>query len=288
MSRLIQSLRRVATEGPLGGPSLEMYAAYRRVVYAATGVRTADTRHQPTVLCIGNFKTGTLSLASLLSGQLKGCHEPDTYLFYKMWLAQAEGRLSPEAWEQFLIRRSNTLALDFESSGFLITEASILPRVFPETRFILTLREPKDWLCSLLRQIDANRAGLKDHYWERVLERWFGFDSNSEGNTLYPFDLAFLVPRMLQFWKTSNEAAIRSLPADRSLILETKKLSNSLDLLESFMGWKPGALIRSRSYLHRTQSPQAFKGLDKIEDYAPFDEFQEVYDTWIKNGFECD
>jgi len=277
-------IKRVAVEGPFARPSLELSAAYRRVVYAKTGVRTAATRHQPTVLCIGNFKTGTLSLASLLGEQLKGCHEPDTYLFYKMWLAKAEGRLSPIDWEHFLIRRSNALALEFESSGFLLTEAAILPRLFPETRFILTLREPADWVRSLLRQIEANREGLKDHYWEQVLEQWFGFDSTSGGRTLYPFDLAFLVPRMLEFWKSSNAAAIRSLPVDRTLILETKKLSRSLEQIESFMGWQPGTLDCSKSHRHRTGQSQSLEGLDKLEDYAPLHEFQALYDTWIQGG----
>lgn len=195
-----------------------------------------------------------MSLDGLLGQKLTGAHEPHAYLFTKMWLKYKNGQLSFQEWQDFLIRRSNALSLDYEASGFLTTEVALLAELFPNSKFILTIREPESWLRSMLRHVEKNRAYLGYHYWEPVLQHYFkGNDFSPEEAELQARKL-FPLRSMLNYWKSSNATAIQNIPKDRLLILDTKKLSKSLGQLESFMGWDADSLSSQRAHLHHSKA----------------------------------
>lgn len=253
MKPILNKLQKKFYASPLHRPGLELQALSRRISYAGSGLKRPDTRHQPKVFCVGNFKSGTVSLCGLLGQQLRGAHEPDAFLFSKMWLHKAKGQLGSTEWEEFLIRRNNALSLDFEASGFLTTEAPLLAQLYPHSKFILSIREPESWLQSLRRHILKNRSKLGCHYWEPIFEEWFGQAEFEPEEAELKAKNLFPTRGMLNYWKQSNEAAIQAIPRDRLLILETKNLTHSVDQLEAFMGWAEGSLDRSKSHLHRAK-----------------------------------
>lgn len=280
MPTLNKKLRRFIVRGPLHRPLLECSAQAQKICYTRTCARS----HPPKVFCIGNFKTGTMSLDGLLGQQLTGAHEPHAYLFTKMWLKYKNGQLSNQEWQDFLIRRCNALSLDYEASGFLTTEAALLAELFPNSKFILTIREPESWLRSMLRHVEKNRQRLGYHYWEPVLQHYFaGHDFPVEETSLEARKL-FPLRSMLNYWKHSNESAIRSIPADQLLILDTQKLSESLGQLESFMGWESSTLNPQKSHLH--QSPTIQDPTDKIsQSYLSTitANYQQAFELWFKD-----
>lgn len=183
-----------------------------------------------------------------------------------------------------MARRSAALNLDFEASGFLTTEAERLNRLFPKSKFILTIRPTESWLHSMLRHIQKNRQNLGYHYWEPVLEHYFtGHQFPREEATLEAKKL-FPLRAILEYWRQSNESVIRSIPKDKLLILHTKKLSKSLGQLEHFMGWKPHTLNPQQSHLH--QSPSTKGPIYKInEQYLSTltSDYDAIYEQWLKD-----
>ena len=257
----VHAIKRSLIRSPLHRVSLEAEAFYQKLAYASAGMGAPESRHQPKVLCIGNFKTGTVSLAGLLGQKLTGAHEPDAYLYAKTWLRKERGILSQTGWERFLLRRNNHLRLDFEASGFLTEEAETLVRLFPEAKFIVTIREPESWLYSLEAHIEKNRRILGCHYWEPVFRRWFGSKASeaphetrkNPSQTSSSGPTGYSRQKMLDYWLRSNRTAIRAIPRHRRLILPTKKLSEEIDRIEQFLGWKTNALDRTRSHLHHSR-----------------------------------
>jgi hypothetical protein len=225
-----------------------------------------------------------MSLDGLLGQKLTGAHEPHAYLFTRSWLKYMAGQLSLQDWKAFLVRRSNALALEFEASGFLTTEADQLAELFPNSKFILTIREPESWLRSMLRHVEKNRQRLGYHYWEPVLQHYFaGHDFPVEEASLEAQKL-FPLRSMLDYWKSSNESAIRSIPTDQLLILDTKKLSESLGQLEGFMDWQPGSLNPQKSHLH--QSTIIKDPTDEIsQSYLSTltADYQQTFERWFKD-----
>lgn len=173
MTELKNKLKRRLVASALHHPALELVAAKQRIQYAQVDIPTVESLHQPKVICLGNFKTGTVSITGLLGQQLNGTHEPHAYLYCKAWLKFQRGLISETEWEDFLIRRNQTLLIDFEASGFLTIEAARLAKLFPETKFILTVREPESWVRSILRHILKNRKKLGYHYWDPAFKFYF-------------------------------------------------------------------------------------------------------------------
>lgn len=252
MPPLYKTIRNKVVSGCLYLPSLECCAQLQHIHYRFAGLRTPETRHNPSAFCIGNFKSGTMSVANLLGHQARDKHEPHAYLFSKMWLKKESGQLSQQEWTEFLIRRSNALSLDYESSGFLTTEAALLADLFPESKFILTIREPISWMRSILNHILKNRRELGYHYWEPVLQKYFGSASFPQEETplkalnLYPID------GMLSYWRRSNQSVIDLIPAEQLLITSTSHLSESIVQIENFLGLPAESLDRKKSHHHKS------------------------------------
>lgn len=299
MPEFIQQLRRSIVRGPLHRPSLITAASYQWWSYQ---LQTTDIIHQPKVLCIGNFKTGTVSLDGLLGQQLKGAHEPHAYLFARTWFKYAKGRISQDKWKEFLVRRSNALTLDFEASGFLTTEAPLLAELFPNAKFVLTIRDPESWCRSMLRHIIKNRTKLGYHYWEPVLRHWFTDqpeatsdkaeaywphaqhefpteESSLKNQDLYP------LKGLLDYWQQSNVQAIETIPEERLLILDTKKLSESIEQLAMFLNLEVQRLRAAKSHLHASlSSSDPLAALDSGLLKHVCEPYQRQFKAWVQQG----
>lgn len=249
-----RTLKQRLASSPLHRPYLEAAALKQRLSYARQSTLPASNNHQPKVLCIGNFKTGTVSLTALLGQKSRGAHEPHAYLYAQAWLKHCIETPSHDAWKDFLIRRSNSLQLDFEASGFLTLEATTLHELYPNTKFILSIREPLSWVRSMLRHIIKNRAVIGHNYWEPAFKYYFPTEIFPTEERPLQAQQLFSIQSLLNYWQRGNERAIQAIPTERLLILDTKKLSNSIGQLESFMDWEINSLERSKTHLHPKDS----------------------------------
>ena len=109
----------------------------------------ASLRHRKChIYCLGAAKTGTTSLAQMLSQARRSAHEPETSKTNRLAIDYLEGVLTKEQVIKQLIKRDRRLNLEFESSHPLAYFADILPDLFQTAKFIITYREPEAWLNS--------------------------------------------------------------------------------------------------------------------------------------------
>lgn len=235
-----------------------------RTRYATVG-RFRSPPTQP-IFCVGNFKTGTVSLAHLLGPHLRTAHEPDAYAFSRILLARYRGNLSAEEFGLFLVRRVRALGLDCEASGFLPFVARDLQRLFPDSRFILTLRDPVAWAESLLKHILEVRERFGYHYWEPIFDYWFGGDDRHsfepQERLLEELHL-FPLRHVFAHWYLSNRAVLTGIDRKRLLVLPIEELQDSLHPLEDFLELDRGMLKAERAHAHRSSSE--LKILDRLD-----------------------
>ena len=106
-----------------------------------------------TVYCISPYKTGTTFIASCFNGQI-AAHEPLQYLSLK--------ELSVD-FNNFFLRRLNTLNLKLECSGFLsgYVEELATHSVAKELTYLCVTRKPTSWVTSVINYWGRSQYVMK-------------------------------------------------------------------------------------------------------------------------------
>lgn len=108
--------------------------------------------------CVGAAKTGTTSIAKAFEKEYKTAHEPDLEKIFRLIRTN-----NPDISlvRKILLERDQDLQLELESSHPIIFLVPYLVDIFPNAKFIITVREPKAWLSSR----------LDFHYKKRFLQK---------------------------------------------------------------------------------------------------------------------
>ena len=99
--------------------------------------------------CVGQAKSGTASIAGLLSANYRVAHEPERAATLDLILRHAHGELSDTAVREHLRVRDARLDLEYDvawANQFLIRH---LVDVFPAVGFIVLIRDCYTWLQSI-------------------------------------------------------------------------------------------------------------------------------------------
>src|SRR5262245_1998795 len=98
--------------------------------------------------CVGTGKSGTHSIASMFSKNVRAGHEPEAVPLMEKFIAWKGARLDEAQFTQWLRARDRRLALEVDSSTLNRDIAGILVREFPGARFVLTIRDCYSWCNS--------------------------------------------------------------------------------------------------------------------------------------------
>lgn len=104
------------------------------------------------VFCIGLPRTGTHSLAHMFGKHFRAAHEPKKQETIINILDWKSGRYSKSKMLRILALRDKRLKLNLEASHYLHHIVDLLVELFPQAKFILTVREPISWLASETNQ----------------------------------------------------------------------------------------------------------------------------------------
>jgi len=131
--------------------------------------------------------------------------------------------------------------------------AGQLAEMYPKAKFILTFREPREWLNSIMNQhLNVNVSQRPD---DRLLRGLlYGLpriEYMKEEEALERRGL-FTIDGYLNGWKTHYEWVLDSVPPERILVVRTEKLRDSVERIEEFLGIPANMLDLEKSYLHRT------------------------------------
>lgn len=246
-----------------------MFSAVRKSL-----ARRARRQRRIHCFCLGAAKTGTTSLASMFGDWYRSAHEPEMQA-----VTEAVGRILgsgpttpgepgsvsakdvPQAFgiDEWLRARDRRLNLEIEASHPLGYMAPWLPEVFPDARFIITIREPQAWLKSRLNFHFYKAPPQWQTYRDLIWSRWHrGYHPEElllESMGLYSID-AYLAQYSEQY-----RLLLAHLPDQRRLLVRTEALDNSAASIGNFLSIDPATITR--------QHANAFAREDNIVDQLP-------------------
>jgi sulfotransferase family protein len=233
--------------------------AHVNAVYTRLFV-TPRYRRQFHAFCVGTEKSGTHSVAALTARSYRSDHEPDY-----PWLIPrlTESRFDrPEEWDTYLRQRDRRLWLEMESNWLHIFEIEQLVRVFPGARFILTIRECRSWLDSIVNHVLANDVGP---IWRQAQRTYYRVDQFTHQRGEEAFRDAGLYPvrAYLSAWGRHNRHLVEVVPPERLLVIRTSEIKNSSERIAAFLGVDPKSVDAERG--HQYVNERKYHMLEKVD-----------------------
>lgn len=182
------------------------------------------------IFCIGLPRSGTHSMAKLLKDNfgLKGEHEPQASVVLDFIIKDN----SEKDIENFIIARDKILRHDFEASYYQILFIKHLVKLFPNSYYILTIRDPLDWLKSV-KNNTLNKAYQNNGIWGKFIFKVFGdlnLDYNKTKNKNY-----VVFHEQLEYYKKHIDLALKHIPKERLLILDTYDINDKIQNISEFI-----------------------------------------------------
>ena len=201
--------------------------------------------------CVGLPRSGTHSLGYMFDPHYVGKHEPAKKVTLSHLLRYLSGAYTDSQWKALLRCRDRKLGLEMESSHYLHHTVSILAEMYPEAKFIHTVREPFAWLASEMNQ---NLITAETPMW-RALERArygrYGFQYAPEEQALAALNGVWPVASYLSYWRDHNELIMKTIPKARLLVLRTHEIKHSIDRIAHFLNVHPETINTSASHSGR-------------------------------------
>ena len=223
--------------------------------------------------CVGGPKTGTTSLAQLFQGGYNAEHEPLHAGTMEQVLAALDGSTSRGDLTRYLRWRDRELYLEMESSHLLAVFIESLVDLFPDSRFILTVRDPRSWLGSMITQQLNGREhwahqttrGPRAAFFPALHRHLVGGDQHRrwpgeevlEEHALFPLD------GYLSWWAEHNRTVLEAVPSHRLLVVRTERISQEIGRISDFLG-VPAATL-SREGEHANRAPKRRGLVDRID-----------------------
>lgn len=210
---------------------------------------------------IGIGKTGTHSLAGIFQTRYRAAHQPQSQLTQD-WIHSYQTSSDTLPTRAFLLQRDRALWLELEASTYLTEILPELVVLFPNAKFILTLRDCYTWLNSVLNyalQVRQTERG------RRARERTYGQNGRTytAGDEILESFGLYSIHDYLAGWAQRNARALEFTPAERLLVIRTHELTNSLPQIAQFLNLPIATLDARRTHLYK--APTDFEILRRVD-----------------------
>lgn len=212
--------------------------------------------------CLGTNKSGTHSIASMLSKNHKSKHEEDHGTLINGFLDWQEGKLTLEDFRTILLNHDKYAWLEMNSSHVHIEYVDLLVDLFPQAKFILTIRDCYSWLDSYFNHslnYPLYDAWARLHHWRYSQEEniYSPTEAILQEHGFFPLENYFSA------WAAHNQRALDTIPPEKLLIIRTAEISKSIDQIATFLDI-PASSIDSAT-THSFQAPQKHHLLAHID-----------------------
>src|ERR1700733_5819334 len=204
--------------------------------------------------CVGTAKSGTHSIAAMLTDQVRAQHEPQAELLIHRILEISAGRISREALADWIRARDRDLNLEVDSSQLNFFILDVLLREFAGARFLLTIRDCYSWLESLINHSLASPASGP---WTELRNLRFKPErfTHSPQEAVLKNRGLYTLDGYLSYWAEHNSKVLRIVPPERLLVVRTDRISAKACRIAEFAGLPPEAIQPGRAH--------AFKGVHR-------------------------
>jgi hypothetical protein len=215
--------------------------------------------------CVGHSKTGTNSVCSVLRNWRME-HDFKAEETARMIAARSRGELATGELADYARRRDAAGRLEVDSSRSHQGWVSVLAEVFPDARFLFTIRDVWSWLDSTLNQYLRRAAEPETRArFERfvvpgtttTVARAF----SSERELLKRFDA--VAEMFAAEWAGVNEKTLAQLPKGRTLIVRTHEIGDRLADIAAHVGVPEGSLNAAGA--HENKARARFGVLARVE-----------------------
>lgn len=246
-----------------GKPST-IQRAQRRLAraYRASSLFRLTHGRSVRVYGIGTPKSGTHSIASICRTGLRVEHEPDSRRTISKILDHMEGQIDDEAMRRYVRKRDKKLWLEVDSSEFNIYLLDALVDMFPDARFILTIRDPHTWLDSLINHtlwhgfIELEHR-LYDHKYQAGRFTHPPEETPLKERGLYTLDGYFSA------WAWHNRKALDTIPTDRLMVVRTDRITARAAEIAEFAGIPGGQRVEEKA--HAFPAKERFDVLSELD-----------------------
>ena len=225
--------------------------AAKRCVFGRHRVRRAR------LYCVGTGKSGTHSIASMFSKNVRAGHEPEAVPLMEKFIAWKGGRLEEAQFTEWLRARDRRLALEVDSSTLNRDIAGILVREFPRARFVLTIRDCYSWCNSHMNHVI--RYSQKMHpLWNEVRNWRMGpeaYPHAPQDGMLQEHGLRSL-EYYFAYWAWHNTTMLEQVPQDRLLIVRTNEIGKRAFEIAEFAGLPRRTVRVERTHEFRNKGKQ--------------------------------
>lgn len=189
-------------------------------------------------------------------------HEPNSHEVIDMILKIADDKISEDELRDYIQQRDRKLRLEVDSSQlnqFLLDQ---LIHLYPDARFLLTIRDPYSWVDSFINH-QLGRGG-SDH-WKKFRDFRFQpdkFDHPPEENALEERGL-YTLDGYFSYWRRHNRNVLREVPETRLLVVRTTEITERAKEIAEFAGVSPSKVSRRRS--HSNKAKEKYGVLEKVD-----------------------
>lgn len=208
--------------------------------------------------CIGTSKSGTHSITYMLEQRYRARHEPKEIETINFTLASARGEIGVDEQRRYLRQRDRYMWLEMDASNLNIELVPLLVEIFPEAKFILTVRECLSWVDSEINHMLSNLDAPLVPVWRKMWDHRYQanrFAHAPEERILAEHGL-YTLDGFLSYWAWHNSLALDLIPAERLLVIPTGQLSHRTGEIASFLGIPHATMDTGRS--HGFVAPKKF------------------------------
>lgn len=214
---------------------------------------------------VGGPKTGTTSVGALFTGRFRAAHEPLHAGTTEHVLAALTGSVARDDLARYLRWRDRELFLELESSHLVAAFVDLLVELFPAAKFILTVRDPRSWLASMVNEQMKGRrhrassaaSGPRAAFFPAFHDIVCKADQfrHGAGEEVLEAHGLYTVAGYLTWWADHNRTVLEAVPADRLLVVRTEALSDEINRMADFVGIRPSDLNVARQHSNRAAAP---------------------------------
>jgi len=203
------------------------------------------------VYCVGTAKSGTHSIYSMFSKNVRAGHEKETLEFVDVFFRWQEGHISEREFRDWIVARDRDWALEMDSSWLNILILDFLVQDFPEARFVLTIRDCYSWLNSEFKRVLFTPSQKP----QRIKIRKFLYDPENkihapEEQVLKEAGL-YTLDCYLSRWAAHNEKVLTTIPQEKLLVVRTEHIRDRAFEIADFSGLPRYAVRLQRTHEYR-------------------------------------
>ncbi|WP_137166298.1 sulfotransferase [Salinimonas lutimaris] len=217
------------------------------------------------VYCVGAAKTGTHSIAEIFENSVRASHEPESDSFIEKILEFENKELTEKQIKKYIQARDKRLCLDIDSSQLNYFLMEQLQAEFNDAKFILTYREPREWLesfinDSLRRTTTKQWVAIREHRFQHRLLSHPAEEEILKKNGLYTLD------GYLSYWADHNKNVLQTIHPNKLFTVKTKEIGSNLEKIADFIELPEQYINHKKS--HAFKNTEKFGILEQLDqDY---------------------